>query len=272
MAPTALERALTGLRDLRILNFRPRTVIASALGREMPLMSNLNQTLNKNRTSRSILWSLLLASALVLAPGSAPLRAEIDFAASLSIPLGDDGRVFINLASNHYHADPDVVVYASTRLGDPVNELPVALFIATEANRPVRAVLELRLGGESWNNIFVSFGLPYSGLFAELPADPGPPYGKAWGYWKKHKKQPSARIVLSDTEFTDLVHLHVTTRALGIDAREAIRLRAKGSRFDVIAGNAYRAKHAGKNAGKSKGKGQGAQKGKPKNKGKSSKP
>lgn len=224
--------------------------------------------LNRNWTSRSILWSFLLGSALALAPGSAPAHAEIDFAASLSIPLGDDGRVLINVASNHYHADPDVVVYASTRLGDPVNELPVALFIAKGAGRPVRAILELRLGGKSWNDIFVSFGLPYSVLFAELPADPGPPYGKAWGYWKKHKKQPSVRIALSDMEFTDLVHLHVTTRALGIDAREAIRLRATGNRFDVIAGNAYRAKHAGKNAGKSKGKG--AQKGK--SKGKSSKP
>lgn len=217
-----------------------------------------------------------LLAALCAAAGSSPARAEIDFAASLSIPLDDDGRLFINVASNHYRADPDVIVFASTRLRRPVDEIPIVLFLVEAARRPPRVIIDMRLGGRSWIDIFVSFGLPYSILFADLPPDPGPPYGKAWGYWKKHRGNPRARIVLTDAEFADLVNLHVTSRALGLEPREVIRLRGQGKPFRAIAGNAYRAKHAGKGAGKPGGKsggkpepaGKGGGKDKPKGPGK----
>ncbi|MEE9218178.1 MAG: hypothetical protein V3U98_03835 [Acidobacteriota bacterium] len=212
---------------------------------------------------------ILAAALMVVAAASTPVAAEIDFAASLSIPLGDDGRVFINVASNYYHADPDVVVYASKSLHDPVGDLAVALFIAKHARRSPRAVIDLRLGGKGWLEIFASYGLPYSLLFADLPPNPGPPYGKAWGHWKKHKQNPASRILLSDAEFADLVHLRVTIRALGLDAHQAVAQRSKGKPFHAIAGNAYRAKHGGKAGGKGSGKQpKGPGKGKPKAKGK----
>jgi hypothetical protein len=198
---------------------------------------------------------LVAALTLAVAGAAAPwARAEIDFAAALSIPLDDDGRLFINVASNHYHADPDVVVLASRRLRRPVDEIPIILFLAQHSRRSPSAILDLRAGGRGWIDIFVSLGLPYSILFAELPPDPGPPYGKAWGYWKKHRNDPRARIVLTDGEFTDLVHLQVTTRALGIDAREAIRLRGKGKAFRNIAADVHRSRHGGKPAGRPGGK------------------
>jgi len=188
--------------------------------------------------------TLIVLAALFCAAGiTSPAVAEIDFAASLSIPLDDDGRVFINVASNHYHADPDLVVFASNRLRHPVVELPIVLFLAEHAHRRPRAIINLRLSGHSWIDIFVSFGLPYDILFVDLPRDPGPPYGRAWGYWKKHRAHPRTRIILTDAEFADLVHLHVTSRALGVAPREVIRLRAQGRPFKAIAGNTWRAKH-----------------------------
>lgn len=194
-----------------------------------------------------------MALVVAAASGSAA-HAEIDFAASLSIPLDDDGRLFVNVSSNYYHADPDVIVVASRRLRHPVDEIPIVLFLSEHAHRSPRAVIDMRLGGRSWIDIYVSLGLPYKILFADLPPDPGPPYGKAWGYWKKHRSDPRARIVLTDTEFGDLVHLHVTSRALGLEPREVVRLRAQGKPFRAIAGNAYRAKHPGRAAGKPGGK------------------
>jgi hypothetical protein len=208
------------------------------------------------------------AMAAVLAAAAGWARAEIDFAASLSIPLDDDGRAFINVSSNYYHADPDVVVFASQRLRHPVDEIPVALFIADQARRPPRAVIDLRLSGKSWLDIYVSFGLPYSVLFADVPPDPGPPYGHAWGYWKKHRDNPRSRIVLTDVEFADLVNLRIAHRALGVDAHEVVRLRGQGRPFRVITGNAYRAKHGGKPEGKPGGKSVGKPGGEPKGGGK----
>jgi hypothetical protein len=215
--------------------------------------------------------AILLAAATVLGGwllGGAPALAEIDFAASLSIPLDDDGRIFINLASNYYHAEPDAVVFASRRLRRPADEIPIVLFLAERAHRPVGAVLELRVGGRSWIDIFVSFGLPYSILFADVPADPGPPYGKAWGYWKKHRADGRTRIVLTDAEFADLVHLHIGVRAAGLDAREAVRLRSQGKPFRSIAGHAWRAQHGKPQHGKPQHASKGAEKGKPKGHGK----
>ncbi len=210
-----------------------------------------------------------------------PAFADIDFAASLSIPLDDDGRVFINVASNHYRADPDVIIFAGNRLRRPVDEIPIVLFLAEQSRRSPRAIIDLRLGGRGWVDVFVSLGLPYSILFADLPPDPGPPYGKAWGYWKKHRGNPKARIVLTDAEFADLVHLRVTSRALGMAPREVIRLRAQGKPIRAIAGGAWRAKHgppsgkpgsgkpgAGKPGGKEQSAGKGPGKDKPKGPGK----
>jgi hypothetical protein len=217
----------------------------------------------------------LAAATLVAAWGcaAAPARADIDFAASLSIPLDDDGRVFINVASNYYGAEPDMVILASRRLRRPADEIPIVLFLAERSRRPVSAVLDLRLGGRSWIDIFVSVGLPYSILFADLPPDPGPPYGKAWGYWKKHRADGKTRIVLTDAEFADLVNLHLGVRAFGLDAREAVRLRSQGKAFRAIAGQAWRAKHGkppqGKRgAGKPEHASKGADQGKPKGHGK----
>jgi hypothetical protein len=204
---------------------------------------------------------------------ASPARADIDFAASLSVPLDDDGRLFVNVASNHYRADPDMVIFAGRRLRHPADEIPIALFLAHHASRPLRAVVELRAGGRSRIDIFVSFGLPYSILFADLPPDPGPPYGRAWGYWKKHRADHRARIVLTDVEFADLVHLHLGVHAFGVSASEAVRLRAQGKPFRAIAGQAWRAKHGkpprGKPAaGEPERASRGADKGKPKGHGK----
>jgi hypothetical protein len=220
--------------------------------------------------------ALLLAAATVLGGGwiaPAPARADIDFAASLSVPLDDDGRLFINVASNYYHAEPQGVILASRRLRRPAEEIPIVLFLAERAHRPIGVILDLRAGGRSWIDIFVSFGLPYSVLFADLPPNPGPPYGKAWGYWKKHRSDGRTRIVLTDHEFADLVHLHVGVRAVGLDAREAMRLRAQGKPFRAIAGNAWRAKQGkpkqgGSQHGKPQHASEGADKGKPKGHGK----
>ena len=208
----------------------------------------------------------------VLAAAAGWAHAEIDFADSLPIPLDDDGRALINVASNYYHADPDVVVFASQRLRHPVDEIPVALFIADQARRSPRAVIDRRLSGTSWIDIYGSFGQPYSVLFADVPPNPGPPYGHAWGYWKKHRDNPKSRIVLTDGEFADLVTLRIAHRALGGDAHEVVRLRGQGRSFRAITGNAYRARHGGKPEGKPGGKPggepKGGGKGKPKDHGK----
>ena len=140
-------------------------------------------------------------------------------------------------------------------------------------------ILDLRLRGLSWWDITVRLGVRPSRLYLAVPADPGPPYGKAWGYWRKHPHARKGTVVISDREFCDIVGAQVVGRAYNVSPREILDRRRAGSRFGGVvdhhekarkgqgqgqsASNASSKGKSGKGSGKgsSKGKGKGKNKG-----------
>ena len=117
----------------------------------------------------------------------------------------------------------EVVVMRERRL--PEYEIPVVLAAARQARVAPSAVVDLRLGGRSWTDIAVHFGLGPEVFY--LPASPGgPPYGNAWGYWKKHRRP--------DSEFIEAVNTHFLTNYYHVPREEVLAYRQHGMSYVAI--------------------------------------
>jgi hypothetical protein len=140
--------------------------------------------------SRLSLALLTATAALCIAPAPAS-AADLFVDAGLSIELSDNARFFLNLSNRHYAPPQPVAVDVLKRCTQPADDFPVVLFIAEAAHQSPAAVLDLRLRGRSWGEIMASFNVTPDLLFTGMDRDPGPPYGRAWGYWRKHRASKS---------------------------------------------------------------------------------
>lgn len=204
------------------------------------------------------------AALLAALASAAPARAG---QADLGISIGD-GRLrgFYLAIGDHYRVAPRLVVDYRTRYRLDDDELPVVFFLAARAQIGPQAVIDLRLKKLSWLQVAVRIGLSPEVLFVPVAADRvGPPYGNAYGYYRKHGRSGDWRqIVLTDREVVDLVNLRFLSEYHGIPPDEVIALRGRGRAFVAIHEEVGRAKGRaagpGKGPGGKPGKGQGKDK------------
>ena len=73
-------------------------------------------------------------------------------------------------------------------------------------------------------------------VFVSLPRDPGPPYGKAHGYYKKRgQKNKGSQLVIGDDEFADWVGVRVLSKAYGIEPMAVLDARRSGVSLGAFA-------------------------------------
>lgn len=215
------------------------------------------------------LWvAMVLALALAAAP--VPASAGIFDYVFVSASVTSDRQLFVNLAVRDSGADRVVLEPLLPRLRNVDVDLPVILFLAGRSGRPVDAVVGLRVKGLGWDAILRELGLSYDVLFVGIDRDPGPPYGKAWGYWKKNPR--GVRLV--DADVVALVEVQLGGRLSGVSAFELARSRGGRPVIVLVAdkhGRPYKVKvkggpGRGKEEKEEKGEGQGKGKGKGKEK------
>jgi hypothetical protein len=209
---------------------------------------------------RRILISGLSIAVALLLPAATPALAgpAFDFLFSVS-SVGSDQQYFLNLAVDNYgytRAELDPVL---PRLRSLDGDLPVAMFLAHESGEPLSVIVGLRAQGLSWSVVFGRLRVAPAVLFAGIDRDPGPPYGKAWGHWRKNPKA----VRLSDNDVVGLVQIQVGSRWARMSPYEVARARGQGKTVSVLIGEkkgrpwkAHKAQHAGK-PGQGSGKGQG---------------
>jgi hypothetical protein len=185
----------------------------------------------------------LAALALILGSGSAPATAgSFDFLFSMS-RVGDDNQYFLNLTVGSFGYDRVVLEPVLPRLRSVELDLPVVLFLARESGRPIDFIVGLRARGLTWAVIFGQIGVPFDVLFVGIDRDPGPPYGKAWGYWRKSPRGAA----LTDVDIAGLVSVQIGARLGGLSPFEVARARGKGKRVAaLVAEKKGRPYHAGK--------------------------
>ena len=206
----------------------------------------MHHNANMRLKSSLVAWPLLFLPALA---------TPAETAVSVS---GQVGGFHISVANYFGLPEREVILLRERRIPD--NEIPVVLFIAQQARVAPAAVMDFRQRGTSWWDISVHFGIGPDLYYVPVVGAPGPPYGKAYGYYKKPRDQWRT-IVLDDADIVNLVNLRFLSGHHKVPPERVIDLRSKNKGFvsihaDLGTGRPYRrADNVWKGAGNGKGKG-----------------
>jgi hypothetical protein len=167
---------------------------------------------------------LSLVLGTILVPG----RAQAQTAISVGARIGD----FHIAVSNYYRVpEREVIVIRERKIRD--DELPVVLFLAQRASVSPSTIVDLRLRGLSWWDISVRYGIGPEVYYVPVAVTPGPPYGKAYGHYKKPRKQWKT-IVLSDDDVVNLVHVRFLSEHYRVPPERVIEVRAHQHDFVAV--------------------------------------
>ena len=184
----------------------------------------------RNFALKSAIAAAVLAFSL---GGLAASAGQVDLGISIS-----DGRLksYYIAVGDHYRIAPRVVVDLRTRYKLLDEELPVVFFLAARAQVSPQAVINLRLGKRSWLDIALHFGLSPEIFFVHVGQERiGPPYGNAYGYYRKFGRAGDwRRLSLLDREVVDLVNLRFASEYYGIAPEEIMIQRGRGRSFIAI--------------------------------------
>ena len=217
--------------------------------------------MNRDRCTTGRGWRLAGLAAFVLLTLTAaggPTLAGVAYDVTVGLDLSDDTRVFLNVTNDHFAPPEREATAIVRRCRHPEDDYPVVLFLSHASGVPAGKVLDLRLQGLSWADVMFRLRIGPGVLFARFDRDPGPPYGKAWGHYRKHKK--GARISLTDGDIIGLTKLQIAVGHYGVNPYTILSERGKGVSIEKYTatkqrankGQAKPAKQSNKGSGKSK--------------------
>ena len=163
-----------------------------------------------------------------------PVVAETQWGFGLS--GGNEGITGFNLSVGNYYRVPEREVLFVRDRGIHQEELPVVFFLAQRANVAPGAIVDLRLRGMNWMDITLHFGLQPDIYYVpvRVVGKQGPPYGNAYGYYKKHPKREWKKIRFKDDEIVNQVNLKFISEHYGYDPAQVMKHRSEGRRFTEI--------------------------------------
>jgi len=174
-----------------------------------------------------ILSALLIALAVTFA---CAVRADVN----AGISIGDGGlKGFYLEVGEFFKAPPaDVKLVRDERIPD--EEITVVLYISQRTGIRPEAIIQLRRLKKTWCEIAVHYGMSPAMFYVPISIDPGPPYGKAYGHYKRHGKSEWKKIVLDDQDVINLVNLRFVSGYYKVPAEEVVKARCGGKSFATI--------------------------------------
>lgn len=163
-----------------------------------------------------ITWFLI-----TLGSASYSLGSNVDL--GVSINNGKFTQFYFSLGE-YYRVPYDEIIIIKKRY--PIirdEELPVFLLIISYVRVSPDVIIELRRGGWSWYEIMIRFGLEPERIFHRYIIVYGPPYGRAYGHYKK----PPKRIILKDYDIIELSHVKFFSEYYNRDPKIIINLKKK---------------------------------------------
>lgn len=173
--------------------------------------------------------------------------------AGVNIDINIDGSASDNYYRSiaDYHRVSERDVYYVRQRGIPDEELPVIFYLASLAGVAPRLVAdEYRKPGISLYDLTTIFGLGPDVYYypVKVKVD-GPPYGKAYGYYKNKPKKEWKNIKLSNSDIINLVNLRFISESRGVDPEDIINRRKSGKNFITIDYDITKDKGKSKNNG-----------------------
>lgn len=164
--------------------------------------------------------ALFISFGLALTAGSPASRAATTFDYLFNpAKVVNDHQLFLNLAVGNSGIPRPALEPILPRMRSVETDLPVALFLARESGRPFESIVDLRARGLNWSVIATRVNVEPDIFFTGIDRDPGPPYGYAWGHWKKNRRG----VRLSDSDISGLVQIQFGHRIAGPSPFELAR-------------------------------------------------
>ncbi|HXV76149.1 MAG TPA: hypothetical protein VD788_07495 [Candidatus Polarisedimenticolaceae bacterium] len=208
---------------------------------------------------RSIRWLLILLVLVTVDGASRPARAGVDVDFGARVSLGDRADLYLSISSHYFDRDRQTVDHWHGRFHDP-DDLAVALFISHHTGQSLDVLWALyQRRGLSWWEISLRYGMPVDLWFVEVERAPGPPYGKAYGHWKKHRAD-DRRVTFSDADLRNLVAVRMAHEYYGVPVELAMEWRAGGKDVRQLMCDEYERRHGARHAGPSVANGPSADK------------
>jgi hypothetical protein len=206
---------------------------------------------------KCVLLALLVVAVMALPTTQAGL--DIDFGAAVRI--GDDNDLFLSVSARYFDEDRRSIDRVALRYRNS-DDLTVALFVARRSGKSANTIHRLRTEGLSWWDISIRLGMPMDVWFVPVRRDPGPPYGKAYGHWKHHKRNRHHAVVLTDVDARNLVAVRMLHEYYGVSVDVAMEWRSSGRDLRVLVSDEYDKRHRHKHVSEAKSKGKGSGKNK----------
>jgi hypothetical protein len=178
--------------------------------------------------------------------------SQTDVKAGISI--SEEGLKSFYFSVSEYYGVPENEVFIVRERKIHDEELPVVFFISGRAGVDPKEIIDLRIGGSSWYNISVKYGIYPDVYYIPLTVDPGPPYGKAYGYYKNKPESKWKKIKLSDEDIINLINLRFISEHYNYAPEKVIKMRTDGKHFAVINDNVKSEMKGNKNNSQDKSK------------------
>lgn len=191
------------------------------------------------RRFHGLLMASFVGLAAVIATPSSYAGADISF--GMHAPIGDDGDLFFSISSRYFDREPEVVNDWGRRFPNP-DDLAVFFHICHESRIAPEVIYRYRRMGLPWYDVGLRAGLPAQVWYIPVERDPGPPYGKAYGYRRNHEHD-ARHAKLNDREVRDLVSVRMAHEYYGISPEVARNWRRDGCDVRTMMTREYRSRH-----------------------------
>jgi hypothetical protein len=160
----------------------------------------------------------------------------LDAGVNVNINLGSSESANYYRSIARYNNVSDQDVYFVRKKGVADEELPVIFYLASLAGvAPSLVADEYRRPGITLNDLTRIFGLnPEIYHYPVKFRVDGPPYGKAYGYYRNKPKKEWKNIKLGNADIINLVNLRFISESNGVDPEDIIKRRAGGKAFVLI--------------------------------------
>jgi len=138
------------------------------------------------------------------------------------------------LSLGDYYRVPERDIWFIHERHIPDYDIPVVLFISRHAHIAPAAIIDLRLGGLSWMDISLRFGITPDIFYFPVQNVYGTPYGNAYGHYQRRQRSEWNRIRLADDEIMNLVNLRFISERYRVPPEDVMRLRSGGRNFVTI--------------------------------------
>jgi hypothetical protein len=153
----------------------------------------------------------------------------------IGVSVGPEGLKNFYFSIQEYFRVPEREVVVVRERKIPDEEIPVVFFIAQRARILPAAVIDLRMAGKTWMDITLHYGLSPEIFYVPVKVEvKGPPYGKAYGYYKNKPRKEWGKIRLVDADIVNFVNLKFVSEHHRHSPEEVIRMRSGGKHFVVV--------------------------------------